>query len=224
MPTSQHLHIGLVMNAWALYRAHPWRWLGASGIACGVQFGLWLLLMLLMRRPGEGEWWQRVLLSVVLGTLLTGVNRFFQTGLCRMALDQLNGEPVRLGRILAPSSGLWTTIATSLVTGGLIYLGYTMATVLGLILEGLFLLVCPILADRTLSLKETLRLSIKTLQPELIYAALFVLTLSLLSGLSGGPFWPLSLLMLVLTYPFMPQVQALRFRSYFPYRSFEYRA
>lgn len=221
MPPSHHLNIGLVMNAWALYRAHPWRWLGASLLACSTQLALWLLLVRLIRVPEEG--WQRFLLAVAVWAVLRGVNHFFQTGLCRMTLDQLNGEQVRLRRLFAPSAGLWTTLLTSMVVGGLVQLGYRTTALLGFILEGLLLLVCPILADRKLTLMETLRLSIKTLQPELIYAALFVWTLNFLDGLSGGAFWPLSLLMMLLTYPFMPQVQALLYRSYFSYRSFEYR-
>jgi hypothetical protein len=223
MPPSQHLNIGLVMNAWALYRAYPWRWLGASLLACSLQLGLWIALRLAFPLPDDSPWWQQYLRAVMMGMLLLGVHHFFKAGLCRMTLDQLNGEPVRLRRLFAPVAGLGVTVLTSLVAGSVIQLGYGMAFIPGLILEGLFLLVCPILADRKLTLTKTLQLSIKTLQPELIYAMLFVLSLSLLSGLAGSSFWPVHLLIQVLIYPFVPQVQALLYRSYFSYRSFEYR-
>lgn len=226
-PPSAHLHKGLIINAWALYRKHLWLWLTASAICCGLQVGIWFLLLRIVKSPEHDSPLKLYLIMILFWVLVAGVSRSFQTGLTRLALDQLSGEPVRLKRLLAPAAGFWITLATSVVAALGVQLGFTMYTIPGLILEGMFLLVCPILADRKLSVTETIRLSIQTLQPELLQATLFGMCLSLLSGAAGAVMgtvaWPLALVGVIFFYPLVPQVQALLYRSYFAYSSFEYR-
>jgi hypothetical protein len=221
------LRIGLIMDAWGLYRKYLGFWLTASAICCGLQVGIWFLLLRYVKSPKHEDPLKLYLLMILLWVIVAGTSRFFQTGLTRLALDQLVGEPLRLRRMLAPSAGIWVSLVTSLVVALGIQLGYTMYTIPGLILEGMFLLVCPILADKKLSATDTLRLSIQTLQPELLQATLVGLVLSLLSGVAGAAMssvvWPLALAGVIFFYPLVPQVQALLYRSYFTNNSFEYR-
>ncbi len=221
------LHISLILDAWALYRKSLGTWLAASAICCGLQVGIWFLLLQFVKAPEHDNPLKLYLLMIALWVVVAGISRFFQTGLTRLALDQLAGEPLRLRRLLVPSAGLWTTLAASIVAALGVQLGYTMYTIPGLILEGMFLLVGPILADRKLSVTDTLRLSIQTLQPELLQATLFGLCLSLLSGVAGAAMssvvWPLALAGVIFFYPLVPQVQALLYRSFFAYNSFEFK-
>lgn len=215
------------MDAWGLYRKHLGFWLAASTSCCGLQVGIWFLLLRYVKSPEHDNPLKLYLLMILLWVIVAGMSRFFQTGLTRLALDQLAGEPLRLRRMLAPSAGIWVSLVTSLVAALGIQLGYTMYTIPGLILEGMFLLVCPILADKKLSATDTLRLSIQTLQPELLQATFVGMVLSLLSGAAGAAMgsiaWPLALAGVIFFYPLVPQVQALLYRSYFTYNSFEYR-
>jgi hypothetical protein len=228
-PPSSHLNIGLATHAWALYRKYPWKWIAAASIACGIQAVIWLLIVRLVERPEPETTNPTLYYLFIMGllALISGCNNLFQVGLCRLALDQLAGEPLRLGRLFKPTAGIGVTLLTSFVVALVTQLGYGMFYIPGLVLQGVFLLVTPILAERKLGMQATLKLSVETLQPELINAILFAMFLNFLTGFAGSamssPVWPLTLAGVIVVYPLVPQIQALLYRSYFPYRTYEYR-
>jgi hypothetical protein len=227
-PPSAHLHIGLATQAWTLYRKYPGKWIAAASIVCGIQLVIWqVLLKLLQGQEPASNPTLHYLLILGLWALVTGLNNFFQVGLCRLALDQLAGEPLRLSRMLKPAAGVGVTLLTSCLAAAATQLAYGMFYIPGLVLQGVFLLVTPLLAERKLGVQAILKLSVETLQPELINAVLFAMFLNFLTGFAGSviasPIWPLTLAGIILVYPLVPQIQALLYRSYFPYRSYEYR-
>lgn len=221
-PSNHHLHAGLIMNAWALYRAQLWRWVGIGALAYGGPLALFFVARALLPPGGEPSW-QHTLLWIGFWIVLFSIERFFEVGMCRLTLDQLNGEPLRLRRLFTPEAGFWATVGTALLTGLAVGIGYGAGYVPGLVLEGLFLLVSPVLAARRIRPVAAIQLSVKTLQPEWVYAALFAMTLNTVRGGAGGFLGPIGLITMVFLAPLVAQVLALLYQSYFSYRSFEYR-
>jgi hypothetical protein len=139
--------------------------------------------------------------------LLKTVWGVFLGGLYGMALNQIDGQPIRLKDVFPSTEVLPRLVLVSFLIGLATSAGYFCLVIPGLIISGLLMLALPLVVDARLTAGDALSMSWKTLKDEWLLAVLFDILLCfmqvlgmMLFGLGFVVAVPISVLSVAIVY------------------------
>ncbi len=204
-PTVQ---LGSIGEAWRLYRRYWGVWsltmlVSIVGAAIGEGIGTLLLraasLGMLGGLVGLGGSGPQIL-PAMLGAIVAG---FFLGGMIRMAVNQVRGRQPHLGDLLSITD-VWFDLALgSALLGLLLFVGWYLLVVPGLIVGGLLMFMYPLIVDGGLPATGAIIQSYEALKAQWLVATVVHFAVAAVAGLGGllggiglvvtGPLYALSI-------------------------------
>lgn len=210
-PRRAEISFDVISQAWTVLQSSLGVYVGSTVIAA-IFIAIAEVFIISSTRPAANGQPTFNLGLYLVGLLVSVVYGLVVAGILRMAINHLRTGHADFGQVFS----VLNVFPSLLLAGFLIGIGCTLGGCLclipGLLLNGLWMFVAPLILDRRMGAIEAMRTSFQTLKPQMWMALLFVIVLTLLAEI-GIVACGIGLLF---TIPLAVIALAITYRNFFP--------